>query len=307
MKIAFLNIYQNKVNRGAETFVSELSKRLAKDHDTYILTSLKPLFRKRYDIVIPTNGRLQALLVRIITWLTHSKMIISGQSGAGLDDRINLYSFPDAFIGLTEYQSNWAKKVNPEVLVETIPNGVDLSVFTPSREHKLTDTILSVGAFTKDKRHELTINAVEKLTDIKLIIAGSGGSQKDYIEKLGRKKLGSRFEIASVGHGQMPDIYKNANVLAFPSVKWESFGIVLVEAMASGLPVVATKDPIRREIVGVAGILIDPTNTEEYSKALQKALDTKWGDKPRKQAEKFSWDGIAQKYEELIKTLVKKN
>jgi len=75
--------------------------------------------------------------------------------------------------------------------------------------------------------------------------------------------------------------------------------------MATGLPVVATNDPIRHEIVGDAGILVDPTNTEEYAEALQKALDTNWGNKPRKQAEKFSWDEIAEKYDNLFKELTK--
>jgi glycosyltransferase involved in cell wall biosynthesis len=77
--------------------------------------------------------------------------------------------------------------------------------------------------------------------------------------------------------------------------------------MASGLTVVAIDDPVRREIVGDAGILVDPTNTEEYVSALKKALKTNWGEKPRRQAEKFSWDRIADKYDELFKTLAKKD
>jgi glycosyltransferase involved in cell wall biosynthesis len=109
--------------------------------------------------------------------------------------------------------------------------------------------------------------------------------------------------MVSVPFEKMPEIYRMADVFTLPSASSESFGNVLVEAMASGLPVVATDDPVRREIVGEAGIFIDPTNTDEYAKALQKALDTNWGDAPRRQAEKFSWDSIAQKYEELMVSL----
>ncbi|HLD91975.1 MAG TPA: glycosyltransferase, partial [Patescibacteria group bacterium] len=83
----------------------------------------------------------------------------------------------------------------------------------------------------------------------------------------------------------------------------ESFGIVLVEAMATGLPVVATNDAIRKEIVGDAGLFVDPTNADEYAKILEKALNTNWGDKPRNQAEKFSWDKIAKSYEEILENL----
>ncbi len=305
MKIAFINIYQNRVFRGAETFVAELAKRLSKNHEVDVLTSIRPLFKKRYDVIIPTNGRMQAILVRIIAWIKKSKMIISGQSGPGFDDRVNLYAFPDAFVALTEFSKKWANKINPRVRIEKIPNGVDLSSFKGGT-FKAEKTILSIGAFTKEKRHDLTIRAVSKLPDAKLIIAGGGGDQKQNIKTLGEKMLGERFEILSLPHEKMPEVYQKANVLAFPSVPWESFGIAIIEAMASGLPVVATNDPIRREIVGSAGILVDPTNVEEYSLSLDKALKTNWGDKPRIQAEKFSWERVARKYEKLFKTLIEK-
>ena len=76
--------------------------------------------------------------------------------------------------------------------------------------------------------------------------------------------------------------------------------------MASGLAVVATDDPIRREIVGDAGLFVDPTDTKEYLKVLEKALKIKWGSKPRLQAEKFDWDKIAKDYEKLFLELCQK-
>jgi glycosyltransferase involved in cell wall biosynthesis len=105
----------------------------------------------------------------------------------------------------------------------------------------------------------------------------------------------------------MPEVYRVANVFTLPSASSEAFGNVLVEAMATNLPVVATNDEQRREIVGEAGFLVDPADTEEYAKVLQKTLNMDWGDKPRKQAEKFSWDEIAKKYEELFVDLGFKN
>ena len=81
---------------------------------------------------------------------------------------------------------------------------------------------------------------------------------------------------------------------------WEAFGIVYVEAMASGLPVVATDDENRREIIGDAGLFVDPENIEEYAQTLGKALKTDFGEKPRQQAKKFSWDKIASQYEQIM-------
>lgn len=301
MKIAFINKYQNKVNRGAETFVKEVSFRLSKKHDVFVNVS-----PARCNIVVPINGRLQAAVVRIATWLNGSKMVISGQSGIGFDDRINLYSFPDAFVALSDHAYKWAKGINPLVKVVKIPNGVDLKRFKiKDVGSKRNNVVLAVGAFTKDKRHDLTIKAVAKLPDTKLLIVGGGGDLKEDTRILGERILGDRFEIKSIPNEKMPEVYRKASVFAYPTVPWESFGIAMVEAMASGLPVVATDDPIRREIVGDAGLFVDPTDTDAYAKALEKALKTDWGNKPRKQAEKFDWNKIALQYEKLFKEIVK--
>jgi glycosyltransferase involved in cell wall biosynthesis len=312
MKIAFLNKYQNKVFRGAETYVYELARRLSKNHEVDVISKINywTLLRKKYDVIIPTNGRWQAIIVRKIAWLTGAKVIISGQSGMGWDDRINLYTFPNVFVALSTKALDWAKKVNPFVRSVYIPNGVDLENFTfkgsPFKVLLNKPIVLAVGAFTEQKRMDLVIKAVAKLGNIKLLIASGGGDLRDKIYDLGITSLGKeRFEMVSVPFEKMPKIYRTADVFTLPSTSSESFGNVLVEAMASGLPVVATDDPIRHEIVGDAGILIDPTDVDSYAKALQKALDTNWGDIPRRQAEKFSWDEIAKKYEELFKKLTK--
>lgn len=308
MKIAFLNKYQNKVNRGAETFVSELSKRIRKNHQVDIITDINyfDLIKNRYDLIIPTNGRIQAFATRLVTWLTGGKMVISGQSGVGLDDRLNLYSMPDTFVALSTHALQKSKQRNPFVKSVYIPNGVDLNKFKPVsyKNKKDVKTVLSVGAFTEQKRHELVIKAVSKLNNVNLIIVGGGGDLKRQIFDLGHKVLGKdRFELLQVGHDKMPEIFNRSDVFTLASKPYESFGIVLVEALASNLPVVATNDPIRKEIVGDAGLFVDPTNTDEYANAIEKALNTNWVTKPRKQAEKFDWDKIASEYEKIFKVL----
>ncbi|MCX6705008.1 MAG: glycosyltransferase family 4 protein, partial [Candidatus Woesebacteria bacterium] len=261
MKIAFLNKYQNKVFRGAETFVYELSKRLSKNHEVDVIVDINyfTLLKNKYDVIIPTNGRWQVIIVRKIAWLTGAKMIVSGQSGMGWDDGINLYTFPNVFIALSSKALNWAKKVNPFVKSVYIPNGVDLERFKniDSRFKNKTKTILTVGAATKQKRLDLVIKAVAKLSDVNLLIASGGGDLGDEIYDLGIMSLGERFKMISVPFEKMPEVYRVADIFTLPSASSESFGNVLVEAMASGFPVVATDDPVRREIVGNAGILVD--------------------------------------------------
>lgn len=338
MKIAFLNIYQGAVDRGAETFVSELSKRLKKNHTVDVLSgfasprphwpilwrafldpnglsiaqfSLKKLsqiWREKYDIVVPLNGGWQPALVRLLTWIYRGKMIISGQSGMGWDDINNLYCFPDVFVALSTSAKRWARRINPFVRVEYVPNGVDMKRFTPEGEkyrvRLSAPIVLCVGALTEAKRIDLAIRAVNKLKDVSLLVVGDG-ELKRMIQELGKDLLGNRFQLIKLSPKEMPSVYRTANAFTLPSESYQSFEIALVEAMAINLPVVANSDPIREEIVGNAGILVDPTNTDEYAEALRQALGKDWGDKPRKQAEKFDWDEITEDYEELFKTLIR--
>lgn len=307
MKIAFLNKYQESVNRGAETYVSELSKRLSRKHNVDVVSKIDylKLIRSKYDVIIPTNGRFQVFITRLITWFTGSKMIVSGQSGIGLDDRLNVYAFPDVFIALSTKALNWAKKTNPFIKSVYIPNGVDLSRFKGNLNlNKKNKVILSVGAFTDQKRHSLVIDAVSLIEGASLVLAGGGGDMKDEIMQKGLAKLGqNRFKIVTTTNEKMPEIYRSANVFTLASKTSESFGIVIAEAMASGLPVVVTDDPIRKEIVGDAGIFVNPENPVEYSEAIKTALNLNWGDKPRKQSKKFDWDLIADEYEKILNTL----
>jgi len=261
---------------------------------------------KDVDIVVTTNGSLQALYVRIWSFLRGKKHIAVGQSGPGADDKWNLLFMPDVFIALTSFQKKWAKKFNPLVKVVTIPNGVDLNKFESSNKALKIDLphpiILSVGALVAGKRLDLIIKATAA-TKASLLLVG-GGELQGELQKLGEELLKNRFKIISLPFNDMPKIYPTCDLFTYPTLPWESFGIVLLEAMASGLAVVATDDPIRREIVGDAGYFIDPTDIDKYSEALEKALKTKWGGRPRHQAEKFSWDEISKRYKELFESLI---
>lgn len=303
LKIAFLSRFQGKVSRGVETYVEELSRRLTKNHDVKIL---KDIDSGKYDLVIPTNGRFQALKASIGRIFKGYKTIIPGQAGIGRDDIWNIaVTAPQVYVALTDYEKDWAKKWAWRTKVVKIPNGVDLNKFHPARSHpaRLKPIILSVGALEWYKHHERTINAME-FVEGSLVIVGDG-SKKDELLALGDKKIPGRLKIISIEYEEISKAYRSANLFVLPSWDRESFGIVYVEAMASGLPVVAPDDLSRREIVGSGGIFVDVENPHKYATAINEALNKNWGDLPRKQAEIFSWDKVAEKYEELFKELFK--
>lgn len=311
LKIAFLSRFQDRVDRGVETYVEELSKRLSQKHEVKILKgsdadSFLKIINGKYDVVIPTNGRLQALKASVGRIFKGYKTIIPGQAGIGRDDIWNIaVTAPQVYVALTDFEEKWAKQWAWRTKVVKIPNGVDLDRFHPARSHlaRLKPVILSAGALTWYKHHERTINAMQYVDGV-LIIVGEGDKKQELL-KLGNEKIPGRLKIISADYNGMPKIYRSADLFVLPSWDRESFGIVYLEAMASGLPVVAPDDPPKREIMGNAGILVDTDDPEVYANAINEALQRNWKDFPRKQAEKFSWDKVAEKYEQLLEEMFK--
>lgn len=313
MKIAFLSRYQNESNRGVETFIRELSSRLSFDHQVEILSGaeaddLQKVLNGKFDVVIPTNGRIQSLKTSLGRVAGQYKLLISGHSGIGRDDIWNIVvARPDVFVALTDYMVEWARKWALGIKVVKISNGIDLEKFKPEGEKLKIDLegpiILSVGALAWYKHHERTIEAVAKLGKGSLLIIGKG-EEEEKLRMLGKNLLADRFKIISLPYEDLPKAYRAAQLFTLPSWEREAFGIVYLEAMASGLPVVAPDDPSRREIIGNAGVLVDVSDSTAFASGIRQVLEKTWDSKPRKQAEKFSWDIISKRYENILKEVV---
>lgn len=339
LKIAFVNITQGAVERGAEVFVRELSGRLSKQHKVEVLAGgkrlperwpvlwrafldwqgmavfwwtlkqLPKILREKYEVVVPINGGWQTALVRLATWVYGGKMVVSGQSGMGWDDRNNLWCFPDRFVALSLEAKRWAMRANPLMRkkIDCVPNGVDLMIFNEEGKvlkKRKGKVVLTVGALTKTKRIGLVIKAVARIPEARLVVVGEG-PLKDKVDQEGRELMGDRFELTSVEHKEMPGVYQSADVFVLVPWEREAFGMVFVEAMACGLAVVTIDDKTRRTIVGEAGVLVKRAEKiDELSVAIARALEIDWKDKPRKQASKFDWDRIANEYEKLFDSIV---
>jgi glycosyltransferase involved in cell wall biosynthesis len=343
MKIVFLSFYNGLIDRGVELFVKELATRLSKKNKVIVfqagassknekyqvvhipfsktkkhgnysvlaftLKSLIQIIKERPDFIYPLNGRYQALLCRLLTFFISSKLIIGGHAGIGKDDLFNLWLWPDVFVALSKKGKSWAKKWAPHVRIITISHGVDINRFNPKAKpikiNLLKPIILIVAGKEKFKRVDLAIKAVARLKKGSLLVIGD---QEKRIILLGKKLLGKkRFKIANFTNRDMHRVYRAADLFTLPSTKREAFGIAYLEAMASNLPVVATNDNLRQEIVDRAGFLIEPANLRLYSRALDKALKKNWYNLPRNQALKFSWDRAAWQYQKLFDRLINKS
>ncbi len=309
MHIIFLSKYQNSVERGVENYATELSKRFAKKNTVEILTSISQLFGKKPDILYPLNGGFQALFCRLYSWVVGTKLVMGGHAGIGRDDRWNLYLFPDLFIAFSEKGYQWAKQVNPFIKVVKIPHGVDLQLFSPKvrpiplgLEHPIFTVVSHILPY---KRVGETVKAVGKLKKGSLLVLGEGLEERQ-VDELGLKLLGSkRYLRLKTSHNVVPSYLASSDVFTLVSGSQEAFGLASLEALAPNLPIVAPDDSLRHELVGDAGLFVKhPEDSEEYSSALEKAVTISWGDRPRKQAERFGWEKILSLYEREINKLI---
>lgn len=313
MKIAILSRYQDSIQRGAETFVRELGRELSSRHEVSILSgeksdSLDEILKGKYQIVLALNGGLQVLKASLGRIRQKYKLVISGQAGIGRGEIFNIViAKPDLFVALTQRMFNFAKGWAWGSRVLKIPNGVDLNKFKPAGENEdfklKKPVVLSVGALVWYKHHERTIGALSLLKDVSLVLVGDG-PEKNNLQDLGNKLLGGRFKIMQADYKDLPKIYRGADLFVLPSWDREAFGIVYLEAMASGLGVVAPKDAPRSEIIGEAGILTDVSDIKKYTLAIREALAINWESTAVEQAKKFSWGKIAKEYEEAFSNLL---
>jgi glycosyltransferase involved in cell wall biosynthesis len=285
VNILIINRFFGSLERGAETWAKNLRENL--DEEVVFANSVFPLGNiSKANIVIPTNGRAQVFACRIVTFVLRKPMVVFGHSGPGADDKWNLLCAPNVFVAFSEAQKKWAEKYKlPFTKIKLIHHAVDIEKFKPARKKPKKKIVLCVAADTADKRVDLVKKAVAKLSGYKFVGVGKGNEKQVDFEK-------------------MPKVYKEADVFCFVPKSHEAFGLVFLEAMASNLPIVTINDETRREIVGNAGILVDnPNDTDKLAEVIKKAYETGWGNKPRKQALKFSWENAVNDYAALFKSL----
>jgi glycosyltransferase involved in cell wall biosynthesis len=127
--------------------------------------------------------------------------------------------------------------------------------------------VLHVGAIQTRKNIARLISAFRALPEPwKLILAGSAG----YEATQALADAGNRVQVTGyVDEEQLTSLYRRASIFAFPSLD-EGFGIPVLEAMANGVPVIASNTSALPEVCGDAAILVDPRNTEEIAAELRR-------------------------------------
>jgi glycosyltransferase involved in cell wall biosynthesis len=160
----------------------------------------------------------------------------------------------------------------------------------------------ALGAFSKIAR-------THKSVSFRLV----GGGKLSFAERKLVMKLGvsARVEQLQVSSSDLPRLYSNAIALLYPS-KYEGFGLPLVEAMASGIPILASDTPINREICENAGVFFDPENQDQLFSYMQLLLTKPnvFSDKVElglERASEFTWYKCAEKTALAYRSLLQNN
>ena len=193
-----------------------------------------------------------------------------------------------------------------------IPNGVEVERFDPRQVRPLPEfddgrpNVLFVGRPEKRKGVGYLLRAYPHIKtafpDARFIIVGAGDWEESpyraYIERRGWRDI---VIVGQVSNDDLPRYHRSAHVFCAPAIAGESFGIVLLEAMAAGLPVVASKIEGYTQVLtdGHEGILVAPRDEIAVAEAVCRLLGDRelagemgaWG---LQTAARYSWQSIAE-------------
>jgi phosphatidylinositol alpha-mannosyltransferase len=187
---------------------------------------------------------------------------------------------------------------------DVVPNAVDVARFADAAPADLGPgrRLLFVGRLDERKGFRIAAEAFARLAadrpDLRLVAAGDGPERSAAMRL--HPDVSERIAfLGSVPNEDLPPIHAACDVFVAPNLGGESFGIVLVEAMAAGLPVVASAIPGFTEVVrdGVHGLLVPPRDAPATAAAIARILDdpalaARLGSSGRERSLGYSWDAV---------------
>jgi glycosyltransferase involved in cell wall biosynthesis len=199
--------------------------------------------------------------------------------------------------------------------ITVIPNGVD-SRFRPHTQDELVEQskgldlpsrhyVLCVGSLEPRKNLVRLLQAWSRIqadipSDIWLVLTGKRGNSRVFANAAGMDTLPPRVHLTGhVADHVLPALYAGAMVFAYPSV-YEGFGLPPLEAMASGVPVLTGNQASLPEVVGDAGVMLDPYDVEAIAEGLNRLIEdsslrSQLRAKGLERARLFNWDKAAER------------
>jgi len=227
----------------------------------------------------------------------------------------SIWKKASALVACSEGLKERALLFMPMVSIDVIPNGVELDRFFPAEPAEKSEVLrlLTVGRLSVTKRIEMLIDAVEILyrtaCKVRLTVVGGGQMERQFRKIAAERELGDVIKITGrIGSEKMPEVYRNSDIFISASMQ-EGMSNAMLEAMASGLPIVTTRCEGLAELIDGNGLIVEQDNIEEIAKAVKRLADDpelykQMSSAARKQAEKFNWANIAASYIEQYRKII---
>ena len=280
----------------------------------------KALNEGNYNVIIGVHAPLATRLAtlrkdlantntKLIGWVHNSFEALFSETSLYIGpDRLRHYVYQfmklDKTILLCEHDKESYHHYDPNFHPAIIYNPLTLTPGMPSKG--CSKRFLAVGRFSHlHKGFDILIEAFHILalhdSEWKLDIVGEGPEEMLYHSLINKYKLEERVFIHPFTN-RIQEYYSNAQIYVLSS-RWEGFGLVLVEAMAHGLPIVSSDLPTSLEIMGDFGIYFKNGNTEDLAQKLFEATQINWPKKSKEAfqiAERFNVCNIIERWKTII-------
>jgi 1,2-diacylglycerol 3-alpha-glucosyltransferase len=240
--------------------------------ETFAYAALRPLLEGEFDIIHCLEREVCEVLYGLRHLFRVTPKIVFSNGGA-----IPAAELPSCDFVQEHSPLNWRHSARRKAFM--IPHGVDVNLFHPGvssnfrAEHGIPDdafVVISVGTVCYwHKRMDYVIREVAAHPNAHLVIVGQESADTPAIKALGEQLLPGRVTFTKMPHDRLPEAYAAADVFVLGSL-FETFGIVYIEAMAMGVPVIATNHPNQRAIIE-QGIFVDMAKPGALSAALREA------------------------------------
>jgi len=211
----------------------------------------------------------------------------------------------DAVFCYTDADRQRVRDLGVDARIEVVPNGIDTDRFTPEGPGSdLIDhdgpVVLFVGRLVEGKRPADAVRALatvrESHPDAALYLCGEGPLEDELLSLA--EELGVREAVTFCGqvpYDAMPAVYRSAHALVLPS-RAEGLPRTVMEAMATGVPVVASDLPQMRDLVSDGGYTVDVGNQEAFAERLERCLDGDYPEGGRERVVKqHSWSDTVER------------
>ena len=299
----------------------------------WLLRNVRELLeRERFDVV-----HVHEPLTPLLPWLVlHSSKTINIGTFHAYHDQSRIYPWAAPSL------RHWFRKLHGRIAVSplakmfverhfpgdyrVIPNGIDLNRYQQDAQPfpEYLDgkiNVLFVGRMEKRKGLKYLLMAYSRLKwqfpNLRLLVVGPGTPDKDSFRVLGEHSLRDVEFVGGVSQDDLVRYYKTADIFCSPATGKESFGIVLLEAMASGTPIVASRLKGFQTVLeeGMQGLMAPPKDDVALADALRQMIQdptmrSVMGAFGERRAYEFRWErvaGLVLDYYESVRAEVERN